>query len=275
MKTLTKIILVLFGVFLITGGLSAQNAIFEKTYDTESNKKLDYSIIAGNIKVQTWENNQVKITIKGDDKFKDILDIEEGNSGGNINVKVKLEEKNSNGNVNLSSEILVPSNFNIDIKTAGGDLLAENINGKIDFKTAGGDIKINNTKGELDVKTAGGNISVNNHSGDVDVSTAGGEVDIISADGEIKVSTMGGNVDVVYSGENKGIKLTTMGGNVDLKIPSGTKADLKLNTMSGEIKVDFDLTNEKKTENTLKGQINGGGESIKCSTMGGNITIHK
>ncbi|MBN1633974.1 MAG: DUF4097 family beta strand repeat protein [Ignavibacteria bacterium] len=275
MKTLTKILLVLFGAFLITGGLSAQNVIFEKSYDTESNKKLDYSIIAGSISVKAWESNQVKIIIRGKDELKDILKIKEGNSGGNINVKVKIEENGISKGVNLSSEIYVPSNFNVDIKTAGGDLLAENINGKIDFKTAGGEIKISNTKGELDIKTAGGNISVKNHSGDVDVRTAGGEVDITSANGEIKVSTMGGNIGVNYSGENEGIKLSTMGGNIDIKIPSDTKADVKLSTMSGEIKVDFDLTNEKKSENSLKGQINGGGESIKCSTMGGNISILK
>jgi DUF4097 and DUF4098 domain-containing protein YvlB len=274
-KTLTKIFIVLFGILFITGGLSAQSVIFEKTYNTESNKKLDYSIITGNISVKTWESNQVKITVKGNNELKDILKVEEGNSGGNINVKVKFDEKDYDKEVNLSSEIYVPSNFNIDLKTAGGDMEVENIKGKTDLKTAGGNIKIINTKGELDIKTAGGDISVSNHTGAADVNTAGGEVNIKSADGEIKVSTMGGNINVFYTGENKEMKLTTMGGNIDLKIPSDTKADIKLNTMSGDIKVDFDLTNKKEKENSLSGQINGGGKTIKCSTMGGNISILK
>jgi DUF4097 and DUF4098 domain-containing protein YvlB len=274
MKAATKILLVLTCIFFISKGLSAQNIIFDKTYDTESNKKLNYSIVSGDINVQTWEKNQVKINIKGDDKLKDMLEISEGNSSGNISVTVKLPDKNLNNDKKMSTDIYVPSTYNVDIKTAGGDLSVNGIIGNIDLKTAGGEIKINGTKGGLDIKTAGGDISIKNHKGNIDANTAGGDINILSSDGEIKLSTMGGDINVLYSGENKGIKLSTMSGDIDLKIPSDTKADLKLNTLGGDIKVDFDLTGKKKNDNSLSGKINGGGESIKCNTMSGNITIH-
>jgi len=275
MKTMKTLFLILTGVFFITGTVFSQTTIFEKTYSSESGKKINFSIVMGNITVQTWNKNEVKVTVKGDEKLKEMLNIEDGTSIGDINVKVKFQGEGYNDKIELSTDIFLPSSYNANVKTASGNLAVSDLNGNIDLKTAGGNIIINNTSGDLDVITAGGLILIENHSGDIDANTTGGKVNISSANGEIKVSTIGGNIDLVYSGVNEGIKLSTMGGNIDVKIPSDTKADLKLNTLGGIISVDFDVIDDKKNDNSLKGKINGGGEKINCNTMGGNIFIKK
>jgi len=130
-----------------------------------------------------------------------------------------------------------------------------------------------------ELNTAGGDITVLNFKGDLNVNTAGGDLKLSGSDGAVKANTTGGDVKLTYSGDNKEIEINTMGGNIDLTIPSGFKADCKLSTMNGDIKSDIIIegnTDKNKTEgvHSVKGKMNGGGNALKCSTMGGNINIH-
>jgi DUF4097 and DUF4098 domain-containing protein YvlB len=65
-------------------------------------------------------------------------------------------------------------------------------------------------------------------------------------------------------------------------MPSATKANLALRSISGEIYTDFDLNLGKGPDNmsrvggqTVSGNINGGGPTLSLKTISGDIFVRK
>ncbi|MDF9796887.1 hypothetical protein OKW21_002150 [Catalinimonas alkaloidigena] len=130
------------------------------------------------------------------------------------------------------------------------------------------DIIIRNLKGEIELKA---------HSDDVELEGISGPVVANSISGNIKLS-----FDEVNT--HKPTAISVVSGDVDIFLPSQTKADFKLSSVSGEVYTDFDLSmNSERDENRkrngmrkpIHGSINGGGVPIQISTVSGNIYLRK
>ena len=82
--------------------------------------------------------------------------------GNEESVKVIGKKKSSTSswfsNVDVEVEIKVPSNFNLDINTAGGDVKCGGITGKAELNTSGGDVWADKFSGNLNASTSGGDI---------------------------------------------------------------------------------------------------------------------
>ncbi len=279
MKTL-KYSLVLFVSLLFVTVSFSQTLLKEQTVQTNFGKNLKVSVPVGEVKITTWSKEEVYVKITGNDEAKNKYDFTINSNSGDVEVKAESKNDDKVNNISLNVEVSVPDKFNTNVSTAGGDIKIENgLTGDIKFNTAGGDISVSSVSGTCVLNTAGGDVSVQNFNGDIKVNTAGGDINLNGSDGIIKVNTAGGKIELKYSGENKGTEVNTLGGDIDLTIPSGFTADCKLTTMSGDIKSDIaieGIKDKKKTEGmrSVKGKMNGGGNALKCSTMGGNINIH-
>lgn len=256
----------------------ADGIIKEQTLTTSEGKTLNVKSDLGNVAISTWNKSEAYVKISGNDNAKENLTFNIEEKSGDIYIVVEkqtgvkyLKE------VNLKIEVSIPSKFNSNIKTAGGDINLTEITGDIDMKTAGGNIEIKNVKGDVNLKTAGGDIKIESSAGNINAKTAGGNIDITGTEGAINAKTAGGDISVKYKGENKGINLATAGGDVYLNIPENFSAIVDLSTTSGEIKSDFSLNSDvRRYENhKMKGTIGSGGELIKCRTTGGNISLEK
>jgi hypothetical protein len=77
----------------------------------------------------------------------------------------------------------------------------------------------------------------------------------------------------------------SVNGFVDISLPSGTKADLKLNTVNGDAFTDFEIDTKNNKYSQLpgpdmkmfklEGTINGGGVPISVQSVNGNIYLRK
>ena len=252
--------------------------LIERTLESSFYKSLDVKTISGEIKINVWDKQAVNVLIKGNQTALKIIEYAIDGKDGNIFVttKVKTEESNNTEGLQLRIEITVPKYFNADLKTMGGDIKVNNLVGAIKVETAGGDIKITDYTGESNLKTMGGDIKANNFKGNITANTLGGEISLDGADGEIKAETAGGDIKIKYKGNNSGMTVKTMGGNIKLTLPETFKAMLDITSTGGEIKSDCSLLiNKEQTGQTMKGEINGGGNIIKCTTMGGKISVYK
>jgi Toastrack DUF4097 len=93
----------------------------------------------------------------------------------------------------------------------------------------------------LDVKTdTGGELAVKDVEGDIEVSNMNGEVRLDGIAGSAVVNTMNGEVRATYARPpQKLVAITSMNGEVDLRVPSETKANVRLRTHNGSILTDF------------------------------------
>lgn len=293
MKLLTLSLLTLLIMGKITFSDDAR-LIFEKSISTEPGKELVTSLIAGSIEITTGSSNEVNIKVYGNDEAEEKIIFTAEQTSTGVKVEGKQKDKKNLKNLTIRVEISVPSNYDLKLYSSGGNLSVKNISGKIETNTSGGNIKIDDTKGNLEAYTAGGNviisssigdikvstsggkISINGFEGNIDASTAGGDIILDGKNGKIDASTAGGSIKLDYAGKNFGIDLSTLGGNITASLPSDFDADADIGTLAGKITCDFAKVNkENHVSSFIRAKFNNGGETFKCTTSAGNITVTK
>jgi hypothetical protein len=234
-------------VLIVLGGfLAISNATDkEKTFNVSKGDNLKATISNGNLIVNTWEKSQAYIkayNIDEDDLQK--LKIEQmGNQ-----VVVEFEGEDSD---DFYLEVTIPSQFNLDLTSGGGNIkLNESVKGTVKVETGGGNISMNSVYGPVEINTGGGNIKLEDIGDKLTLSTGGGEVSIGTLSGVGDVSSGGGNISI--KDVKSKVKVSTGGGNVSLGNVGG---DCEVSTAGGNVKV---------------GKASG---SVEISTAGGNIKL--
>ncbi|MBX2992367.1 MAG: DUF4097 family beta strand repeat protein [Bacteroidetes bacterium] len=278
MKHFTTAILLLSTLMIAYSSSVAQRQKQTQSFTVTKGGTLDVSVDGGDIRISTWEKNEVTVNVNGyDDDESDVRITQQGNTirvtdrggwsdGGlftvsvpshfNLNIRTSLGDISVRGKIagSIACETSAGNirtddvDGDIDLRTSGGDVRTGRITGKTTVSTSGGDIEVASSLDELDVRTAGGDIRVGNVSKSMRARTAGGDIIIGDVGGEANASTAGGNVIVgKVSGQ---VTLSTSGGDVELSAGTGT---IKATTSGGNIK----LTN-----------ISG---SVDAKTSGGDI----
>jgi DUF4097 and DUF4098 domain-containing protein YvlB len=232
--------------------------IKEKTFGILPGKNLLVDISSGDVKVTYWDKEEVYVKILGDEDAMEKMDFTLEGNDEEVKVTGKKISSISSwfSNVDVEVEIKVPSNFNLDINTAGGDVKCGGITGKAELNTSGGDVWADKFSGNLNASTSGGNIF------------------LFCRDAKINAETSGGDIKVEYEGENKEIDVSTSGGDIEITLPKEFKAAMELSTSGGDVSCSLNMSNVKKSSGSrLIGDLNGGGEKFWVHTSGGDITV--
>ncbi len=194
-------------------------------------------------------------------------------SGGGIevgDVRGAIEVKTSGGDIKLGT-IGGPVKAN----TSGGGIRVKVVDGEAVLETSGGDIQVDHANQSLRATTSGGGIQVGHVVGSVDLKTSAGDITITEASGSVQGYTSGGGIRAGLSKTGASqVSLSTSGGDIHLSLPTSAKYDIDAKASGGDVTTDIPVTTTgKQSDGTLKGQFNGGGQSLKLKTSGGNIHI--
>jgi DUF4097 and DUF4098 domain-containing protein YvlB len=158
-------------------------------------------------------------------------------------------------------------------RTFGGSITLNDVFGSIDTHTFGGSIDATELNGSTELRTFGGSIDVAHSTGDLDVHTAGGGIRLDDIDGRVTARTSGGSV-IAKMRANRGMSLRTSGGGITLLLPADVRASIDAHTSGGSATSTIPLSSTRiAAHGRLRGDINGGGESIFLRTFGGGIQI--
>jgi hypothetical protein len=191
--------------------------------------------------------------------------------------------------------VTVPHGASADLKTAGGDIVAGDLDGTVLARTAGGEIRLGKVGGEVEATTAGGNIdlaaghgrvklstsggtiSAGRLAGPAELRTSGGDIKIEDAEGAVSAHTSGGDVRAVFVGPLKGdSSLTTSGGDVRATVGQATGFHLSASTSGGSVKADgltITIDHGAIGKSSLSGDVNGGGPLLELRTSGGDVNV--
>lgn len=244
MTTLTAILILVFAA-------SAQEkGTRERTFTVSKGGKLEVSVRTGDIRVSPWAKSEVHVLADGVDE-EDLEFLRMDQSGNTVRVEFRPRGGWGGWNGSPRFEISIPSEFNVEMKTSGGDLeVTGGVNGRIEGSTSGGDIKLQNVTGKVDMSTSGGDIRVGDISGNVELSTSGGDIELRRVEGEASVRTSGGDIKVDYVA--KTLEAKTSGGDITIGDVGG---EATVSTAGGDVKV---------------GKVSGG---ARLRTAGGNIGL--
>jgi len=279
---------------------------YHRSFSVEPGGTLVLDSDRGSIEVSSGGRDQVRVDIEREIRGSTSEDVKRvlnelnlscRQEGKNVYITARYPGNNWgfswNNRLKLRFVILVPDKFNVDLKTGGGSITLNDLQGTVQARTSGGSLHFGHINGSVDGRTSGGSISLEGGSGPVDVETSGGSIRIGKAEGPINAHTSGGGIKVE---EVRGrIRASTSGGSVEATITSQPEGDCELSTSGGSIRAqlnrNLNLDLEAKTSggsvhnripvqthgdlsrNRLEATMNQGGPRLRLHTSGGSITI--
>lgn len=188
---------------------------------------------------------------------------------------IRSREWRGNRGVGITVEITIPHRFDLDIRTADGDVDIGNVDGTVDLRTSDGDIVLGALTGpEISIRTGDGDvgaellaadrITVHTSDGDVDLAVEGPSARVETSDGDIRL-------DMLRQGD---LDLRTGDGDITLNVDAALRADVEL--LGSDVQVDLPLQMVGRLgRRGARGKLNGGGPLILARTGDGTITIRE
>lgn len=233
--------------------------------------------------------------LESDSETQDFLedfDVDVHQSGKTVTISAKPK---SNFNFSWGSKpslsflVITPGDLDTHIRTSGGSVSLQQINGTHDLASSGGSIRVADSKGEVISKSSGGSISLTDFVGQVDVRTSGGSIKIEGLEGDLIASTSGGgmslshisgSIDASSSGGSIKASLDRVDGDMNFKSSGGSiqvaltdNAKFDIEVRGGGIRSDLDHFNGTITKDKISGSVNGGGPAISMQSSGGSIRV--
>ncbi len=249
----------------------------EYTQDKAEGEELKVKTNAGNVDIT--KNNGSGIIVNADKKVrgtseeakKTILEnmiVSLEKSGDRLEVVVKTKDGKDFWDWQKENYRTYQITINYDIEVPEG---VKSLN----ISTGAGNVNVESLAEKVKISTGAGNITINEMTALFDLSTGAGNIDISgsSAKGDCKLSTGAGNVN--FEGNIDSVDefdASTGMGNLDFTVPGETKMSLEASTGVGALSGSFVRTNED-SKFRYKGDINGGGPSVKLSTGVGNVAV--
>jgi hypothetical protein len=309
-----KILFPLFAIGALLLGVNVAEAkitrVVEKTFAVQPGGNLKASTQGGDITIRTADVAQVQVQVKqvvrasseseADEILKKLtLTIEQ--TGNDVTAEAKFEKRGpgtwfgSWPPVSVSFVITVPTSYNLNLGTSGGDILVASLKGNVRARTSGGDLEFARIDGDIDAGTSGGDITLLEGTARAKLHTSGGDIEVDRAGGPTEVSTSGGDIELksvaqLISASTSGgdvraiitepIKqdavLSTSGGQVRVEVAKDTGFYLDASTSGGDVRADgLTITLEKggSGKSRLTGAVNGGGPNLKLRSSGGDIKV--
>ncbi|MBC8181645.1 DUF4097 family beta strand repeat protein [candidate division KSB1 bacterium] len=290
------LVLVLISTLLFAQDLKKAGRYYvaeiEKKFDVSKGGNLIMDDIRGDVHITTWNKNVVQIN---ETRKMDVYTEHEAKA---VLKDLKSIYKQSGNTVKVGAEgsyrsymsskfkIVVPTVFNVDVDTKGGDVSVADLQGEVKLNTSGGDLNIKKIDGVVNAKTSGGDVTVEKTTKDVTVKTSGGDIELLDVEGEVNAKTSGGDIEiknnkakVVAKTSGGTIELTNVGAEIDAHtsggdiIVNGSKGSLAVSTSGGDIELKNinDVINAKTSGGDIEADnvLNG----IKAKTSGGDIKL--
>jgi len=282
---------------------SARDTV-QKSFKVAPGGKLFLDSASGSIEVWADGNDLVRVAV--DREFRGATDAEAARDlqqqqidfrqdGNDVYIEARRPgDPFSWGNrLRLRYRITVPEKYNLDLKTGGGSINVNDIDGTVSARTSGGSLNFGQVKGSVTAHTSGGSITLQGGSGPMEVNTSGGSIRIgkvygpvhahtsggsISVEevqGQIQASTSGGSVHATITRQPEGdCELSTSGGSIHAQVSRNLDLNISARTSGGRVKTDLPITVQGEVgRNRLEGRMNQGGPQLRLHTSGGSISI--
>jgi Toastrack DUF4097 len=304
MNRLTHCVLVTL-VALLAGSAGAQTATgsFDRTLSVPAGLKLDVRTGAGSIDVRTGAagrvevHGEIRVGRASDDAAAEAIVAQLMASppielaGSELTIG-RLDDSLQHQSIAISYRVMVPADASVrsrsgsgrqtvagvagpvDAATGSGGVMLTGIAGAVRAATGSGSIEAHGIGGAFDGKTGSGAVKLEQTGpGDVSVTTGSGGVELSGVDGGARVHTGSGAI-AVEGKPSAAWEIEAGSGAVLVNLPDDAAFTLDAHAGSGRITTSHPVTVTGSTERgQLRGQVRGGGPTVRIRTGSGGITI--
>jgi hypothetical protein len=303
---------ILFALIFVTAVHSSEKVEgdIKKSFKVESGGLLTLETDIGSIEVQTREGSMLDVEVRftqrrgSRNRIKELLedfDVDFRHDGRDVTIIAEYRRDGWNfwdsfgRYLRVEFLVSVPRKYNLDLKTSGGSVSVDDLEGEVVSRTSGGSLSFGRIQGPVKGKTYGGSITLDGCEGNADVKTSGGSIRIGKVNGPVYAHTSGGGIDVeevmgaidaktsggsvtasISRQPENDCRLTTSGGSITVYLDKDIKVDVNARTSGGRVRTDFPVTvRGELSTRSLQAKINGGGPELYLRTSGGSISIRE
>ena len=265
----------------VVPALHAQGRVTEKTYRVQGRATLQVSADDASVNASSCgacSTVQIKLDFRDADPAR--YDLKESQSGNTVHFELKhrgMSGWSSGWARGPEIIVLVPAEVDAHLSTGSGSVALRQVHGQEELNSGSGAIVAEQIDGSLHAGAGSGSIHLRALHGSVGAHTGSGSID---ADGAItlqRVSAGSGSIHLTLaegSTIGSGALVQTGSGSVDIRMPSSTRADLRIGTGSGGIHCDLPVTVQGEVgKHALSGTLNGGGPTLRVSTGSGSVAL--
>ena len=153
----------------------------------------------------------------------------------------------------------------VRLRTASGDLKAERVQGKLEAKSASGDIHIDHVDGRASLSTVSGDVDLQTAMSGLGANSVSGDVVVGEVYGDLSLGTVSGDMIVRAAGPGD-VGLKAVSGDVIVAMRRGLRVKLDVNSISGSIGSDLDVSDTAVPSNAPEA-------TLRVRTVSGDVRI--
>jgi putative adhesin len=251
--------------------------MLERTFHTPLPLELEVGIPSGDIEVETTEGEESNITVDGDDRL--LEDVEVRQDGNRLVVsyrgKGKLGFSLSPLSIVFGSELrvraTVPHTAAVKVKTASADTKLDGRFGPLGVNSVSGDVRLRGeVAGDANLKTVSGDADLDRVGGDMSAHTVSGDLRIGPIAGSSDLKTVSGDIKLqaVTAGD---VRFTSVSGDIEIGIVAGSALDVDAGSTSGDLSSEVPLASEP-----IPGEGEGGPTVVlRGRTVSGDVKVFR
>ena len=291
-KSIIVVLLILiFSVLFVTNIFTASNQVekvIEESFILESTGSFSLNNVAGNIDVNSWDKEEVKmiatksISSWGTNDPEELLDnieIEISSQPRNLKIHTHYPVLSWIKNARVDYQLWIPQTCAVELESVSGVIQMDNRLNRIYVKTVSGSIKLYNIVGNAEIKTVSGIVSATKINGEIRAGSVSGSLIFRDCEGSLSdLHSTSGRIEaelVAIDEDASAMSLSTVSGNITLYLPDDASFDLNIKTVSGEINTKFKVLVESVKKNQLRGEVGVGGIHIELRTISGDVSLEK
>ncbi len=224
--------------------------MLEQSFHTPLPLELEVGIPSGDIEVETTEGEESNITVDGDDRL--LEEVEIRHDGNRLVVayrgKGKLGFSLSPLSLVFGSELRVrasvPHGAQVKVKTASADARLDGHFGPVVVNSVSGDLRVRGEiAGNASVKTVSGDADLDRVDGDMSAHTVSGDLRIGPVAGSAETKTVSGDIrfQSVTAGD---VRFSSVSGDIEIGIAHGSAVDVDAGSTSGDLSSEVPLGSE-------------------------------
>jgi hypothetical protein len=225
--------------------------MLEETFHTPLPLELEVGIPSGDIEVETTEGEESNITVDGDERL--LEDVEIRRDGSRVVVAYRGKGKFGFSLSPLSlvfgvNELRVraslPHGAGVKVKTASADTHLDGHFGPLGINSVSGDVRLRGeTAGATAIKTVSGDAELDHVDGDLSAHTVSGDLRIGPTTGSTDLKTVSGDIrlEAVTAGD---VRFTSVSGDIEIGIANGSALDVDAGSTSGDLSSEVPLASE-------------------------------
>jgi DUF4097 and DUF4098 domain-containing protein YvlB len=259
----------------------------DTTLAVRKGQRLDVSVYAGSVTVNTW--NRDAIRVQADTRRKDRLDISADGSAVSVETSGKWGPAGS-----ADVEITMPTWMAVELSGVETDLSVQGCKCTVHAETVRGDVTVKGGEGNVSVQSVEGSVTVTDVNGRVEAQSVNESVTVERVRGDLAVQTVNGDVslaaitsgsveastvngDITFDGaiQNGGrYELSTHQGDIAITMPETANATVSVNTFNGSFESDYPVTlTGKNQRRKFSFTIGNGSARVDLESFGGDIRL--